>query len=86
MPVCSQHAAGGQVHSVTGVERADKKDLQDFDNLFNKISRNKHGNQSFFPRSGKKEPDFRRYLFSQLPGMLAAENSHLSPSVKVDLC
>lgn len=38
------------------------------------------------PRSGKKEPDFRRYFFSQLPGMLDAENSHLSPSVKVDLC
>lgn len=57
-----------------------KKDLQDIDNLpKGTLSIKTKG-----PRSGRN--DFKRYLFSQLLGMLAAENSHLNPLVKVVFC
>lgn len=84
--VSSQHVARGQVQSVTGVERADKKDFQDLITYLIKYQGISMGINTKGPKSGRKEPYFRRYLFSQLLGMLAAENSHLSSSVKVDLC
>lgn len=81
-----QHAPGGQVQSVTWEESADKKESLDFDNLFNQnqgISMGVHTNDL---RSGRKEPDFRRHSFTQLLGILAIENSHLSSSIGVGLC